>query len=241
MTLLHPNTKIRTLDVSLACKATETQVKKALSLIVNRCDQSTLIALEFYNPHHPAMFPRHSRTSEDHRIKLHLHFGMLRPLLKFRNIQRLALSCEGQQYGTSCVFDDIDDDALQDMSSAWPHLTEFGLDVAGFKITLQGFLAFLKGSPNLVIIRLTADFDPSSLKCKMGELPQYPKMKILHVKDSILKDACRTADLLLVLFPELIVVDCNPFGGYFDGWKIVKELKCRKNGMFIFPLKFVLI
>jgi hypothetical protein len=95
------------------------------------------------------------------------------------------------------VFDDIDDDALQVMSSAWPHLTHFGLEVGGFEITLQGFLAFLKGSPNLEQVQLAADFDPSSLKCKMDELPWYPKLEILHVEDSILKDAWRTYDLFL--------------------------------------------
>jgi hypothetical protein len=218
MTLLHPNTKICTLSVTLSDATTETQVEKALALIANRCDQSTLTSLKFFFDFPP--------TPSGHQI---LHFNMPRPLLKFRNIQRLVFPSEGVEIGTNCMFDDIDDDALQVMSSAWPHLTHFGLNITGFKITLQGFLAFLKGSPNLEHVQLTADFDPSSLKCELDELPQYPKMKILHVQDSILKDARRTYDLFCVLFPALESIDCNQWSEYFDGWMIVNRLKYRES------------
>jgi hypothetical protein len=234
MTLLHPNTKIRTLSVTLPNATTETQMQKGLSLIANRCDQSTLTALHFYKRDSAVHFPP-LKFDHDHRIQL--HFDTLRPLLKFRNIQRLVLTSEAEQYGTSCVFDNINDDALQDMSSAWPHLTHFGLDVAGFEITLQGFLALLKGSPNLEHVQLTADFDRSSLKCKLDELPRYPKMKILHVKDSILKNASRTSVLFLVLFPTLERVECNPVSEYFDDWRIVNHMMWnwrRENGMLFF-------
>lgn len=210
--VLRSSTKIVDFFCILPTTSTSILMQQALLLMGQKFDHHSLEAVRLTYHHYHKRYIGHV---------VYLGFGVLKPLLSFRSIERIELSGDSDSFGLAF---DIDDYDLQEMARAWPLLTSLNIETTGFKITVDGFLRLFTNCSKLTSLGITVNFNVNSLGVDYSVLERYQLLRELHVGHSKLDDPRKALDMLKRVFPKLIKNKFKFFKeGDVRGWKAVQK------------------